>query len=128
MKINITKNEEEVIDTLGRWSNFKGNCNGKATLTTLYKWGLRAWIKNDGNFSVLKYDATILEFDKDSGKILVYNNKGIYDDKDIPNYHGDVYDNYNDLLLDIRNGEEAKLCTDFWSVTNFDNVNISINY
>lgn len=128
MKIDITKNEEEVIDTLDGWSDFKGNYNGEATLTTLYNWGLRAWIQNDGNFSVLNHNATILEFDKDSGQILVYNNKGVYDDKDIPNYHGDVYDNYNDLLLDIRNGEEAKLGTDFWTITNFDNVNISINY
>lgn len=119
MKINITKNEEEVIDTLDGWSDFKGNYNGEATLKTLYEWGLRAWIKNDGNFSVLKYDATILEFDGDYGKILVHNNK--------PNYYGDIYDNYNDLLLDIRNGEEAKLGTDFWTITNFDNVNISIN-
>lgn len=116
MKINITKNEEEVIDTLDGWSNFKGNYNGEATLKTLYEWGLRAWIKNDGNFSVLKYDATILEFDGDCGVILVHSNK-----------HGYIYDNYNDLLLDIRNGEEAKLGTDFWTITNFDNVNISIN-
>lgn len=115
MKINIGKNGEEVINTLYRWGDFEGNYNEEATLTTLYNRGLRAWIQNNGNFSVLKYNAIILEFDTDCGKILVHNIK-------------DACYNYNDLLLNIRNSEEARLGIEFWTITNFDDVNISISY
>ncbi|TJY19774.1 hypothetical protein FCF11_09480 [Latilactobacillus curvatus] len=128
MKINITENKEKTTKTLNEWGNFKGNYDGEATLMTLYNRGLRAWIQDNGNFSVLNCNAPILEFDKHSDEILVYNSKGFYDDGDIPSYHGDMYDDYNDLLPNIRNWQEARLGIDFWTTANFDNVDISINY